>query len=56
MGDCICVMQVGYIMQVVILKEFYNKLVNLFVVSFIGSLEMNMIDGYIEGMVFKMVG
>lgn len=56
MGDRICVMQAGHIMQVATPKELYNKPANLFVASFIGSPEMNMIDGHIEGTALKTAG
>ena len=49
MGDRICVMQSGRIMQVATPKELYNSPANLFVAGFIGSPEMNLIDGAMEG-------
>ena len=49
MGDRICVMQAGRIMQVATPKELYNSPRNLFVASFIGSPEMNLVDVGIEG-------
>ena len=49
MGDRICVMQAGRIMQVATPKELYNHPANLFVAGFIGSPEMNLIDGGLEG-------
>ena len=49
MGDRICVMQAGRIMQVATPKELYNHPANLFVAGFIGSPEMNLIDGALEG-------
>jgi oligogalacturonide transport system ATP-binding protein len=49
MGDRICVMQAGRIMQVATPKELYNRPANLFVAGFIGSPEMNLIDGAIDG-------
>ncbi len=49
MGDRICVMQGGHIMQVATPKDLYNRPANLFVAGFIGSPEMNLIDGRIEG-------
>ncbi|CAD7055140.1 ABC transporter ATP-binding protein [Pseudorhizobium endolithicum] len=45
MGDRICVMQGGRIMQVATPKELYNKPANIFVAGFIGSPEMNLIEG-----------
>jgi len=44
MGDRICVMQAGHIMQVAAPKELYNRPANLFVAGFIGSPEMNLVD------------
>src|SRR6218665_1411503 len=49
MGDRICVMQAGRIMQVATPKELYNKPANLFVAGFIGSPEMNLIDVALDG-------
>ncbi|MBZ7926290.1 sn-glycerol-3-phosphate ABC transporter ATP-binding protein UgpC [Ensifer adhaerens] len=49
MGDRICVMQAGRIMQVATPKELYNRPANLFVAGFIGSPEMNLIDARLEG-------
>ncbi|HLP70953.1 MAG TPA: sn-glycerol-3-phosphate ABC transporter ATP-binding protein UgpC [Rhizobium sp.] len=49
MGDRICVMQAGRIMQVATPKELYNAPANLFVAGFIGSPEMNLIDGALDG-------
>ncbi|TPE48992.1 ABC transporter ATP-binding protein [Amaricoccus solimangrovi] len=49
MGDRICVMQAGRIMQVATPKELYEHPANLFVAGFIGSPEMNLLDGRIEG-------
>ncbi|QLQ17729.1 MAG: sn-glycerol-3-phosphate ABC transporter ATP-binding protein UgpC [Exiguobacterium profundum] len=49
MGDRICVMQSGRIMQVATPKELYNHPANLFVAGFIGSPEMNLLDGLLEG-------
>ena len=49
MGDRICVMQAGRIMQVATPKELYNHPANLFVAGFIGSPEMNLIDGHMDG-------
>jgi len=49
MGDRICVMQAGHIMQVATPKELYNRPANLFVAGFIGSPEMNLVDATLEG-------
>ncbi|HEV7320835.1 MAG TPA: sn-glycerol-3-phosphate ABC transporter ATP-binding protein UgpC [Ensifer sp.] len=49
MGDRICVMQSGHIMQVATPKELYNRPANLFVAGFIGSPEMNLVDAAFEG-------
>ena len=49
MGDRICVMQSGRIMQVATPKELYNHPANLFVAGFIGSPEMNLINGAFDG-------
>ncbi|KQU09098.1 ABC transporter ATP-binding protein [Rhizobium sp. Leaf453] len=49
MGDRICVMQAGRIMQAATPKELYNHPANLFVAGFIGSPEMNLVDGALEG-------
>lgn len=49
MGDRICVMQAGRIMQVATPKELYNHPANLFVAGFIGSPEMNLIDARLDG-------
>ena len=56
MGDRICVMQGGHIMQVASPKELYNRPANLFVAGFIGSPEMNLIDGQIDGGQFRIGG
>ena len=48
MGDRICVMQAGRIMQVATPKELYNHPANLFVAGFIGSPEMNLIEGHLQ--------
>ncbi|MDS9467453.1 sn-glycerol-3-phosphate ABC transporter ATP-binding protein UgpC [Paracoccus sp. MBLB3053] len=48
MGDRICVMQAGRIMQVATPKELYNHPANLFVAGFIGSPEMNLLDGSLQ--------
>ncbi|PRY84692.1 ABC transporter ATP-binding protein [Donghicola tyrosinivorans] len=52
MGDRICVMQSGHIMQVATPKVLYDQPANLFVASFIGSPEMNLIDGSLNGNTF----
>ncbi|QMV15403.1 ABC transporter ATP-binding protein [Vibrio spartinae] len=44
MGDRICVMKQGEIMQVDTPDELYNNPVNMFVAGFIGAPEMNMCD------------
>ncbi|SLN23515.1 sn-glycerol-3-phosphate import ATP-binding protein UgpC [Aquimixticola soesokkakensis] len=56
MGDRICVMQSGHIMQVATPKELYNKPANLFVATFIGSPEMNIIEGAVQGNEFHTKG
>jgi len=56
MGDRICVMQAGHIMQVASPKELYNRPANLFVATFIGSPEMNIIEGELEGSTFTVAG
>ncbi len=48
MGDRICVMNEGEIMQTANPLELYNKPANLFVAGFIGSPSMNFIKGRIE--------
>jgi multiple sugar transport system ATP-binding protein len=48
MGDRICVMKDGRIMQVAEPLELYNHPVNLFVAGFIGSPPMNLAKGAIE--------
>jgi multiple sugar transport system ATP-binding protein len=48
MGDRICVMKDGRIMQVATPLELYNHPVNIFVASFIGSPPMNFFHGTIE--------
>ena len=42
MGDRICVMKLGEIMQVDTPEELYNNPVNMFVAGFIGAPEMNL--------------
>ena len=49
MGDRICVMNEGEIMQTAPPLDLYNRPDNLFVAGFIGSPPMNFIDGRIEG-------
>ncbi len=49
MGDRICVMKEGRIMQVADPKTLYNEPANAFVAGFIGSPEMNLVDGALEG-------
>ncbi|WP_128255745.1 ABC transporter ATP-binding protein [Falsirhodobacter deserti] len=52
MGDRICVMQAGHILQVATPRDLYTHPANLFVASFIGSPEMNLIDGSMsDGMI-----
>ncbi|SHM36620.1 ABC transporter ATP-binding protein [Roseibium suaedae] len=48
MGDRICVMKEGRIMQVADPKALYNRPANLFVAGFIGSPEMNLMQGRLE--------
>ncbi|MDO5641054.1 MAG: sn-glycerol-3-phosphate ABC transporter ATP-binding protein UgpC [Paracoccus sp. (in: a-proteobacteria)] len=47
MGDRICVMKEGRIMQVADPKTLYDRPANAFVAGFIGSPEMNLLDGRI---------
>jgi oligogalacturonide transport system ATP-binding protein len=49
MGDRICVMKDGHIMQVADPVTLYNRPANTFVAGFIGSPEMNFLDGELEG-------
>ena len=49
MGDRICVMRDGHIMQVADPVTLYSRPANTFVAGFIGSPEMNFLDGVIEG-------
>lgn len=49
MGDRICVMKEGRIMQVADPVTLYNRPANAFVAGFIGSPEMNLIDADLEG-------
>jgi oligogalacturonide transport system ATP-binding protein len=53
MGDRICVMQAGRIMQVADPKTLYNRPENLFVAGFIGAPEMNLIDAVLDGDVVR---
>ncbi|EKO3605407.1 sn-glycerol-3-phosphate ABC transporter ATP-binding protein UgpC [Vibrio metschnikovii] len=48
MGDRICVMKLGEIMQVDTPEELYNNPVNMFVAGFIGAPEMNLRDIKLE--------
>jgi oligogalacturonide transport system ATP-binding protein len=48
MGDRICVMKLGEIMQVDTPEELYNNPVNMFVAGFIGAPEMNLVDAQVE--------
>lgn len=48
MGDRICVMKLGEIMQVDTPEELYNNPVNMFVAGFIGAPEMNLRDVIID--------
>jgi multiple sugar transport system ATP-binding protein len=48
MGDRICVMRDGHIMQVAAPLELYNRPANLFVAGFIGSPPMNLFKGCIR--------
>ncbi len=48
MGDRICVMRDGHIMQVAEPLELYNRPANLFVAGFIGSPPMNLFKGSIR--------
>jgi multiple sugar transport system ATP-binding protein len=48
MGDRICVMKDGRIMQVAAPLELYNQPANLFVAGFIGSPPMNLLRGRLE--------
>lgn len=49
MGDRICVMKDGHIMQVADPVTLYSRPANTFVAGFIGSPEMNFLDCVIEG-------
>jgi ABC-type sugar transport system ATPase subunit len=48
LGDRICVMRDGFVQQVGRPLEVYDRPANRFVASFIGSPEMNFVDGAIE--------
>ena len=48
MGDRICVMKDGHIMQVAAPLELYNNPANIFVAGFIGSPPMNFLHGQLE--------
>jgi multiple sugar transport system ATP-binding protein len=48
MGDRICVMKDGVIMQVATPLELYNRPANLFVAGFIGSPPMNFVSGTVQ--------
>lgn len=48
MGDRICVMKDGVIQQIDAPQALYQRPVNMFVAGFIGSPEMNFIDGVIQ--------
>ncbi|MFN3276054.1 MAG: ABC transporter ATP-binding protein [Paracoccus sp. (in: a-proteobacteria)] len=53
MGDRICVMKDGRIMQVADPKTLYDRPANAFVAGFIGSPEMNLIEGRLDGANFR---
>ncbi|MFC7705480.1 ABC transporter ATP-binding protein [Plastorhodobacter daqingensis] len=53
MGDRICVMKDGRIMQVADPKTLYDRPANAFVAGFIGSPEMNLIEGRLDGAAFR---
>jgi multiple sugar transport system ATP-binding protein len=53
LADRIAVMKGGNIMQLGTPDEIYNKPKNLYVADFIGSPSMNLIEGHLEGGVFK---
>ncbi|MDO1584943.1 ABC transporter ATP-binding protein [Rhizobium oryzicola] len=56
MGDRICVMKEGRIMQVADPVKLYNRPANAFVAGFIGSPEMNLIDSKLDGRSLKIGG
>jgi multiple sugar transport system ATP-binding protein len=49
MGDRVCVLKDGYLMQVDTPRNLYDKPDNVFVAGFIGSPAMNLIDVDLEG-------
>ena len=53
LADRVVVMQAGVVQQVGTPTEIYDNPSNAFVASFIGSPAMNLIDGKVEGGVFK---
>lgn len=53
MGDRICVMKDGRIMQVADPRTLYDRPANAFVAGFIGSPEMNLISGRLDGATFR---
>ena len=56
MADKIVVMRDGYVEQVGVPLELYDRPANTFVAGFIGSPSMNLIDGTMEGAIFKAEG
>jgi multiple sugar transport system ATP-binding protein len=56
MGDRIAVMKEGILQQVAEPLTLYNKPINRFVASFIGSPSMNFIEGKVEGRFFRAPG
>ena len=56
LADRVVVMNKGRIQQVGTPTEIYDNLANTFVASFIGSPAMNLVNGHIEGGVFKAEG
>src|SRR5207244_11661650 len=48
MGDRVCVLRKGQIQQVAAPQELYDRPANLFVASFIGSPEMNLVEAQLE--------
>ncbi|MGP9791876.1 ABC transporter ATP-binding protein [Roseinatronobacter sp. NSM] len=56
MGDRICVMKDGHIMQVADPKTLYDRPENAFVAGFIGSPEMNLVNGRQTGNQFVIGG
>lgn len=55
MSDCIVVFNDGGIEQIGMFDEFYQWLVNWFVVNFIGNLLMNFFDGIVDCVSGEMV-